>query len=191
MTWEIIGECIIGGIVAVKWYYEHKEKVKIKPDLNDPDYTDVLQEILDTIQKELGGFRVGYFAGQNGEKTLDGHSIKKLSMVTESNAEGIDNIITEMQSIPTIAFKRNIEALRNSERYIHTFESEMNDQLANFHRAYGVQTAYFFKVNNLKKKMWTGILCVSFEERKFELEDTQLGWLQFQVNKIESIISKL
>lgn len=186
-----IGTILIGSIMAWQWYVDHKKKKQPSPDLADEDYTDMLGGILDEIKAETEAHRVAYWAAGNGEKTLDGYSIKKLSMVAESNAEGVDNVITEMQNIPTIAFKRNMDMLKKEEQYILTFESEYSDTLSKTHAAYGMQSIYFFKVNNLKKKMWTGILVVGFDDRKHEMFDTQIGFCQFNVNKIEGIISKL
>jgi hypothetical protein len=184
-----VGTLLIGSIIAWQWYTEHVKKKKPTPDLSDDDYNDMLGEILADIQQETGAHRVAYWAAQNGEKTLDGHSIKKLSMVSESNADGVDNVITEMQNIPTVAFKRNLDTLKRADQYILSFESEIGDTLSKTHAAYGIQTAYFFKINNLKKKMWTGILVVAFDERKHEIFDTQIGYCQLNVNKIEGIIS--
>lgn len=166
-------------------------RYKPSPDLADDDYTDMLGEILTEIQTETDAHRVAYWAAQNGEKTLDGYSIKKLSMVVEANAEGVDSVIKEMQNVPSIAFKRNMEKLKAADKYILSFESEMKDTLAQTHAAFGLQTVYFFKVYNLKKRMWTGILVVGFDERKHEMYDSQVGLCQFNVNKIEGIISKL
>jgi hypothetical protein len=178
-------------ILAEKRYSHYLASKKPKADLNDTDYIDVLKHITDIIQYETSAYRVNYWAVQNGENTLDGFSIKKLSMVVESNTEGIDNIISEMQSIPTVAFKRNIDKLKLVDSYIYSKEYELNDSLSQTHRAYGVQSAYFFKVKNLKKKMWTGILSVCFEDKHDTLDESQLGWVEMQVKKIEGIISQL
>lgn len=189
---EVSAALIAGLFVIANQYYQHwLRKRASKPDLADPEYPDLIEHITREIQAELGAHRVQYWAAQNGESTLDGHSIKKLSMVVENNAEGVDNVILEMQNIPSVAFKRNIDLMRKSNGYIYSEESEYSDTLAKTYRAYGIQTGYFFKVNNLKKKMWTGILVVAFDEKKNELCDTQLGWLQMQLNRIEGIILKI
>jgi hypothetical protein len=190
MDFQAIGTLIIGGIMAWQWYTEHKRKTSIK-DLNDEDYTDLLGEILSEIQIETEAHRVAYWAAQNGEKTLDGYSIKKLSMVAECNANGVDSTIKEMQNVPSIAFKRNMENLKKTDKYILSFESEINDSLSQTHAAFGIQTLYAFKVHNLKRKAWTGILIIGFEDRKHEMFDSQIGLCQFNVNKIEGIISQL
>lgn len=183
----VAGVFVLANTLLTYW----KEKQKQRPDLHDVDYSDLIKPITDQIQKEIGAYRVAYWAAQNGEKTLDGYSIKKLSMVTESNAEGVDNVITEMQNIPVVAFKRNLDKLRKVESFIFTKEWQYEDQLGKTHRAYGIQESYFFKANNLKRNMWTGILVVAFEDKNAELDDSQIGWLQFQVNRIEGIISQL
>jgi len=186
-----IGTLLIGGIIAWQYYTDHKKKKQPSPDLADDDYTDLIGEMCAEIQVEVEAHRVAYWAASNGERTLDGYSIKKLSMVVEKNADGVDVVITKMQNVPTVAFKRNIHKLKKVDKNITSFESELDDTLSQTHRSYGMDSVYFFKVYNLKKKMWTGILVVGFDERHHEMFDTQIGLCQFNVNKIEGIISKL
>lgn len=189
---EIAAAIIAGGVVfGDRLLANFLAKRKVKPDLSDESYSELLMPILDDIKTELGTYRLAYWAAQNGEKTLDGYSIKKLSMVAECNSEDADDTIHEMQNVPSVAFKRNMIKLKAADSYIYSKEHTFDDQLGKLHRSFGIQTAYFFKCNNLKKKMWTGILAVAFKDKNFELDDTQLGWLQFQVNKIEGIISQL
>ena len=176
------------------WEIISNRKAKIKynkaSDLGSPTYQDLLQSNLDYIQAELKPFRCAYWAASNGENTLDGYSKKKLSLVVESNSPEADNVKDQMQNVPTEAFKRNMDLLK-SEDYINTKEWTYHDELSNIQRAYGMQECYFFKVKNLKKNIWTGILVIGFEERGNELAETELGLVQFEVKKIEGIISQL
>lgn len=164
-----------------------------KPDLADEDYEDMIGEIMSDIQNRFQAHRTAYFAGQNGEKTLDGHSLKKLSMMVEKNAEGVDEIKKEMQNVPRFKFKRNIDLLKNSETgSIVTYESTINDQLSELNRSYGCETLITVRVNNIKNRtLWTGLLTVCFEEVERAVYDTELAWLAFQVSRIEVIISKI
>ena len=164
-----------------------------KPDLSDDDYCDLIGEVLDGIQKETQAHRVFYLAAQNGEKTLDGYSIKKLSMMAEKNANGVDNIIGEIQNVPTITFKRNVANLKDSPSgYFVSNESELTDRLSRINVSYGINTLLGFKVLNIKYgEKWTGILGIGFEEQEHRLAETEIAWCSLQVSRIESIISKL
>jgi len=187
----IFGAAIAGLFVLANTMLTNYQEKKKKPDLDDDDYSDAIKHITDGIQSTVGAYRVNYWAAQNGEKTLDGFSIKKLSMMVESNDNGVDNIITEMQNIPAVAFKRTIDALRSVDSYVMTKEFQMNDSLSKMHRAYGVQVCYFFKVKNLKKNLWTGIIAINFEDKNAELGDSQIGWIELQAKRISGIISQL
>lgn len=175
---------------------EKKKQIQLsleKPDLSDSDYYDVIGDILEVIQKETQAHRVFYLAAQNGEKTLDGYSIKKLSMMVEKNAEGVDNIIGEIQNVPTVTFKRTINNLKESPSgYVVTNESDLTDRLSRINISYGISTLLGFKVLNIKHgEKWTGILCIGFEERNYNISETEIAWCSLQVSRIESIISKL
>jgi hypothetical protein len=186
----IIGSSVLGEIVK---FLLEKRKAAKKPDLSDTDYDELIGDIIAEIRDELGAYRCSYWAAQNGENTLDGYSIKKLSMVVERNAEDADNIAREMQGLPSITFKRTIKDLKESENgCVISYEGEMDDQLSNLNKAYGIQSLISCKVNNLKHGVkWTGILSVGFEERNRKFQDTQIAWLMTQINRIEVLISKI
>ena len=158
--------------------------------LGNDDYEDMLKPITDEILSITSAHRVAYWAAQNGEKTLDGFSIKKLSLVCESNAEGVPPTKSQMQDVPTAAFKRNMDALKKVD-YLYSKEWEKHDELGSIHRAYGMNECYYFKVCNLKNNIWTGILVVGFNHENSELKEEQMGLLLVAVKRIEAIISKI
>ena len=170
-----------------------KYKAHKKPDLSDTDYDDLIGEIIQGIQIDTQAHRVAYWAAQNGEKTLDGYSIKKLSMMVEKNAEGVDNIIRDMQNVPSTTFKRTLSSLRlAAEPHVLSNESEIQDDLGRVNTAYGCNTMLVFKVNNIRRgKKWTGLLCIGFEERMRNVLPTEIGFCALQVSRIEALISKL
>jgi len=170
-----------------------KLKAHRKPDLTDSDYDDLIGDIIELVQKETGAHRVAYWAAQNGEKTLDNYSIKKLSMVVERNAEGVDNIFRELQNVPSLTFKRSIAEFKDSDSpHIVSNESEINDDLGKANVSYGCNTMLIFKVHNIRhSKKWTGLLCIGFEERMRVIHPSEIGWCSVQVNRIETIISKI
>lgn len=195
MDWGTLIGAIIGSAglgEAVKYALE-KRKAAVKPDLSDTDYDELIGDIIAEIKDELGAYRCSYWAAQNGENTLDGYSIKKLSMMVERNGEDADNIAREMQGLPTITFRRTIKDLKESPHgYVISHEGELDDQLSNLNKAYGIHSLVSCKVNNLKHGVkWTGILSVGFEDRKRKFHDTEIAWLMTQINRIEVLISKL
>jgi hypothetical protein len=184
----------------VENYFEKRKKLREqlrllneKPDLSDEDYYDKIGEILEHIQEATQAHRVFYLAAQNGEKTLDNYSIKKLSMMVEKNAEGVDDIIQDIQNVPVVVFKRNINALKESPSGYHvTEESDLIDRLSRINVSYGVNTLLSFKVLNIKhNEKWTGILGIGFEECSRPIAETEIAWCSLQVSRIESIISKI
>ena len=193
----VIGAAFVTGtfLILNQWYTNHQKKLEAikKPDLADTDYGDLIEPILEHIRDTVGAHRVFYLAAQNGEKTLDGYSIKKLSMMAESNADGVDNIIRDIQGLPTAVFRRCITSLKDSDQgFFVSHESELNDQLARINTAHGIQTQLCIQVFNIKHgKKWTGILCVSFEEKQRTVHPTEIGSVELQVGRIESLISKL
>lgn len=175
---------------------QKKEQIRLlqeKPDLSDEDYYDRIGEILEHIQEETQAHRVFYLAAQNGEKTLDNYSIKKLSMMVEKNAEGVDDIIQEIQNVPVVTFKRNINLLKESRSgYSVTNESDLTDRLSRINVSYGMNTLLGFKVMNIKHgEKWTGILGIGFEEQNRPIAETEIAWCSLQVSRIEPIISKI
>jgi len=175
---------------------QKKEALKVlneKSDLSDEDYYDKIGEVLGVIQKETQAHRVFYLAAQNGEKTLDNYSIKKLSIVAEVNAEGVDEIIHQMQNVPVVTFKRKINLLKLAPSgYSVSNESELIDRLSRINVSYGMNTMLSFKVMNIKHgEHWTGILCIGFEECDRHLAETEIAWCSVQAARVETIISKI
>lgn len=181
MDFESLGTLFIGGIMAWQWYTEQKKK-KNKPDLSDPDYDDLIGEDLDDIGKNFESIRCTYWSFTNGTITADGYSNKSLSMMAERNRYGVDNLIREMQNIPTMNFKRNLNLLRDAESLIICYEHNKEDALGKFHRYYGFNTNIFVKVYNGNR--WTGILGLNFEDLNIEFPEEKLAWLTFQASKI-------
>lgn len=182
MDWQGVGTLFIGGIMAWQWYSDHKAKRVSKPDLSDPDYDDVLSENLHEICKTLEAMRVSYWAFTNGTMTADGYSMKNLSMMAESNRDGVDSLIREMQNIPCINFKRNLTLLRDADSLIVCHEHDKTDTLGRFHQYYGFNTCIFVKVFNGGK--WTGIIGLNFEDKNIEFTEQHLAWLSVQSSVI-------
>lgn len=191
MDWNLVGTIVSGVVISSatlfgQWLIE-RWKRKNEPDLSDPDFEDNIKDLLDLIKEEVGAIRVSYWEGSNGNNTLSGYHIKKLSMMGESNSSEYHDIRDELQMIPITTFKRNMDLLRESEEgVVFSPEVKYSDDLANLNKGYGVNSVYLFKVNTVFNK-WTGVLMVGFSEVKL-LEETQIAWLKTQSSRIATMI---
>jgi hypothetical protein len=180
-----------GTTLAGIWLTKFLEKrfSRSTPDLSQPEIEEIVQPILDKIRAEMGAFRVDYWEGSNGEKTLSGYHIKKLSMFAEALDEGAKTIREECKLLPVSMFGRNITKMRvSSAHYLISHEIELNDDLAIWYQNYGVHTLLMFKVKT-KLNRWTGILSVCYNT-KTNLTHQQLVWLEAQVGRIGNLVSK-
>jgi hypothetical protein len=192
---NIVGSLITAGATLFGLWAEKQWKDRKKPDLSDKDYEDLLNPIIQQIKEEFNPYRLSYFSFHNGEKTFDGYSLKNLSMMVESNADGVDDIILELQKVPVIAFKRQMSQLRDApkdEPIIVTYEGGINDKLAELYRSFGMNTVIVAKTQNYKKKNpWSGFIVLGFQEQHKVISAEKLSWLRVQVLRINEIISEL
>ncbi|HEY4062291.1 MAG TPA: hypothetical protein VGM30_10345 [Puia sp.] len=166
------------------------EKIRAgkKPDLADPDFEDLLKPVLDIIQEESQANRVFFWEGKNGSNTLSGYHIKTLNMMVESNAQGVQNIRSELQDVPADTFKRNMKKLAMVDDYMVSYEHLENDELAYLYQGYGIETLIAFKIRT-KFDKWTGLLMVSFDKHR-EFSEIELSWLKTQAGRISAILKK-
>jgi hypothetical protein len=174
------------GSVWFNRYLEKKSIERKKPSLEDIDHYERIQEALETIRDTLNPNIVAFWEGSNGETTLSGFHKKKLSLVAESVSDDKYSGIGELDNIPAINFKRNIDLLRTSDYgYIVSYEFEKFDELAALHQSYEIGTLVALKIitgRDIKK--WTGILVVGFKEKPKLLTDADLAWLNIQAGRI-------
>lgn len=189
--WEHLFEIIkIGltgyGVIWFKNHLDNRKKEKDKPSLADPDPYGKVQPILDLIKDEMGAGVVAFWEGSNGETTLSGFHKKKLSLMAESVSDSKYSGLGEMDNIPIESFKRNVDALRQSENdYIVSYEFDKFDELAALHQSYNIGTLVAFKIitgKNIKK--WTGKLIIGFNEKPKLLTDADLAWMHTQALRI-------
>src|SRR5437868_15539008 len=109
-------------------------------------------------------------------------------MMVESNADGVDNIRTELHDVPADTFKRNMKKLALADDYIVSYEHLERDELAFLYQGYGIETLVAFKIRTRFDK-WTGLLMVSFDNHR-ELSDVELSWLKTQAGRVSAILKK-
>jgi hypothetical protein len=190
---SIAGSLITAAATLTGFYLEKKINSKKKPDLTDLDYDDLLKPIISEIKDNFNPSRINYYAFHNGEITFDNYHMKKLSMMVEENHDNFESNITQLQSIPTITFKRHIKMLRESnDGILVVYESHYQDRLSLLYKSYDINTCILCKVRNIKKGYkWSGILVVGFKDKERNFNPEELAWLSAQVNRIEVLVSQL
>lgn len=189
---EIIIELIktVGaGVSAVAgiWLTE-KIKKKNAPGLKETaNRVSKVEPLLAQIQEELGASRVQEWIVSNGDKTLSGHSIQKLSMFTEVNRMGVESIAHKFQLVPATNLSRNIIRLAETEEnYIVTNEWNEFDDLASLHLSYNIKTTLIVKITTMGGK-WTGILFVAFDEERI-INEQEIAFVKLKASQIGAII---
>lgn len=180
------------SLYGYAWYKNYldikkERKTKLTTDYSS-DYTKKakVKPILDDIQYELGADRVQYWEFSNGEKTLSGHHLKKLSMFMESNVEGERDIASQFQFIPVKQFERNLDKLYESEHgYIVSNEIREYDELASLFAQYGISTILSVKIIN-EIGVWIGVLSVCFKEDRV-INDGEVAFTKLQGARLSII----
>lgn len=166
---------------------EIKKKQEPEKDLNSDEAIDEIDTIVDAIGERLD-CRCDLHLGHNGVKGISGFSFKKLSMISEYTGKYSSNMY-QSQDVPTVVYKRNMKALRASpEGYIVSYEDQHKDVLATIIKGFGVNTFYAFKVLDLHER-WTAIVTLGFKDKKHDLPETDIAWVQFQVSRIGALLS--
>lgn len=97
--------------------------------------------------------------------------------------------ITSSQNIPVAHFYRNIAALADEtgRDYIHTFESEIKDELSSLIMAFGVSTFYAFKTYD-ESGYFEGMVTVGFQEKKYTMPQNVLSLVKLRVASVTPTI---
>lgn len=178
------------GYEAFKnWLQIRKEKrtIKEKTDYSsDYNKKSKVKPILDEIQYELDSSRVQYWEFSNGEKTLSGHHLKKLSLFMESNSDGEREIASQFQFVPVKQFERNLDRLYESEHgFIVSNEIREFDELASLFAQYGISTILSIKVIN-EIGVWVGVLSICFAEDRI-INEGEIAFSKLQAARLSII----
>lgn len=181
-------EPAITGLFAIAGIYLTEVlKKKNSPGLKETaNRVSKIEPLLAQIQEELGALRVQEWVVSNGDKTLSGHSIQKLSMFSEVNRVGVESIAHKFQMVPATNLSRNIIRMANAdENYIVTNEWVEFDDLAALHLSHGVKTTLLVRITTLGGK-WTGILFVGFDEERV-LNEQEIAFVKLKASQIGAI----
>jgi hypothetical protein len=184
-----VGVSLYGFELFKDWLAKRKEKrTQKEPTDYSSDYSkkSKVKPILDDILYELEPSRVQYWEFSNGEKTLSGHHLKKLSLFMESNAERVKEIAPHFQFVPVKQFERNLDKLYESEEdFIVSLEAREFDDLASLFSQYGIKTVLSIKVKN-EIGVWVGVLSVCFKNERI-LNEGEISFAKLQALKLSTI----
>lgn len=179
-----------GFALTAIWYKNRLDKKKAESsgdDLGD-DYNRKmeLKPILDEIRYQMNADRVHEWVASNGDTSLSGHHLKKLSIFMESHKDGLEDISQHFQLIPVQKFARHVDSLSESEDgVVVSQEFHEFDELGALSAKYDIKTKVLFKVVNELGK-WTGILTVCFEDERL-LDEGEIAFCKLQAARIGAI----
>lgn len=193
---EIIGQLlsVFFSLYAYRFFNDWMDKRKNKKTLYQPTISELVHPILSSIMDESAALRVDYWEAENGEKTLSGHSILKLTMFHEilgynSKAIKSESIISECVKIPVESFQRNMLAMKadKNNRFYISYECDRADELAYWYKNTHTDTLVILKTYT--KGEWTGMITISFEGRK-AIESAAIAWLKTQASRADDLVKK-
>lgn len=168
------------------WFNKWLEKRYKSKNLNlDEDFKKKrnILPILEAIRYELSADRAFNMAFSNGDVTLTGYHLKKISVLMEANSDGVRTLAQDFQLIPTKFFENTLDNLYESPYNYKVFQAtEDNEELAVLHSQYKISTLLMVKIKNDFGK-WVGIVSVGFTEPK-ELTDGEISFVELQASKL-------
>jgi hypothetical protein len=175
------------GTLILKDYLA-KRRSKKNPRVNnmDVDYArrKRVQPILDEARYELEVDRVMEIVFSNGDVTLSGHHLKKLSVFLESYAEGLDPVGHQLQLVPTRKFQRNLDELyESSEDFCVSREDSQTDETGQLNRLFGIRSLLMVKVRNEFGK-WVGVISAVSKDSEHVFTESDITFLKLQAAKI-------
>jgi hypothetical protein len=152
-----------------KRYLDRKARQKSQNDNMDQDYHRAAQVIplLEDLRQHLGADRVVECAFSNGDTTLGGYHMKKVSVLTETvPLEGEERLAPHFQLIPAKKFDRTLSALFEArEDWSLTDERAATDHTAILNRSFSINYLLLVTVRNEYGK-WIGYLAVCWSKSR-------------------------
>lgn len=172
----------LGSVYLTEKYKRKKAQLDLKDDFQ---LKNKIKPILEEIRYELDADRVHYWVFSNGDVTLSGHHLKKLSIFEEVSKD--DELIGhQFQLIPAKNFERSLSALYESkEEYTISNEFEKYDDLSALYKLYGVKTVLEIKVKDSFGR-WIGVVNAWFKDIK-PLDESHIAFAKIQASRIGAI----
>lgn len=189
IPWNVllgISQAVMPGVVTlIGIWVKARMHQRAKPDLSRTiTRNEKVKPILEQILVELRATRCCEWAVSNGDITLSGYHLQKLSILTEAVKDGIEPIQALFQLVPISQFNRAIEGLRNSP-FVVSHESKMQDDLAALNLNYDVVTVAEVCIRGEFNK-WTGILRVAWDVER-DVSEREIAFLKLQAARIGAI----
>jgi hypothetical protein len=165
------------GSLLLKDYLASRRARKSQDDNMDEDYRrqQTVKPLLEDLRYHLEANRVMEVAFSNGDTTLGGHHLKKISIITETDPDPGDEVLApHFQLIPARKFDRTLTGLFESDSdWIIWDEQEHKDETAALNRAFGLNTILLATIRNQDSK-WVGYLMVSWAENKDDILESEI-----------------
>lgn len=169
------------------WYNSYQQK-KNKPDLGKTvRRSDIARPILEGILYELDANRCNEWAVSNGDVTLGGHHLQKLSMVTEIHTDDLDSMQKDFQLVPITQFRRPLESLSAADWIVIHNSQIPKDDLTTLSARYDIETSLIVKVKGEYSK-WVGLLSISWKSTR-EVTDEDIVFVKTQAARLGAIKS--
>ena len=171
VTWIVdhfIALMIPFGAVATPlvtlWYKRYLDKKDKLPHnvANAVDKYKRLSDYAQNLLKKLGAQRVNIWLFHNGGYCYTGEPIQKLSVICESNDEGVEPVMHIFQNQPIGIFQRNLEKLSKNDYFYEYNELQHKDSLAAINLLYKIVSSGLFKLKN-KEGYFAGVLAIGYD----------------------------
>lgn len=180
-----IGEILstaYGAVLFKSWLDNRSRSKRVSID-KDSEKRKALLPILESVRYELDASRVYDFVFTNGDVTMTGHHLKKVSVFVEATSDETRPLGQDFQLIPSKVFERALDQLYESkEDYIVLNEFKNFDNLAALHAQYDIHTLMMVKIKNQFGK-WVGVLNVAFPSEK-ALTEGEIAFARMQAARI-------
>lgn len=165
------------GSLLLKDYLERRKRLKSQNDNMDEDYRrqQVVKPLLEDLKYHLGARRVAEIGFSNGDTTLGGYHLKKVSIITETDPDmGDEPLAPHFQLIPAKKFDRTLSGLFDSKMdWVVWDENNHHDETASLNKAFGFQTILMVTIRDQQQK-WVGYLFLSWPHSHIvELSDVE------------------
>lgn len=180
-----IGSVSYGAVWFKIWMDRRNKSKSINMDKDFQKRRNILP-ILESIRYELDASRVFDMVFTNGDVTMTGHHLKKISVYQEVTGDGVRPLAQDFQLIPSKIFERTFDDLYESpDDYVISTEFNKYDTLAALHAQYDIHTLMKVKIKNQFGK-WVGVLNVTFSSERL-LTEGEIAFVKMQAARLGQI----
>lgn len=184
---EILRQVGPGALTLLGIWVNYRNGKKNKPDLGrSVKRSDIVKPLLEEVRYSLGSVRCIEWAVSNGDVTLGGHHLQKLSIITEAVEEGFESMQNAFQLVPITQFSRTLESLKDKDATV-SHEDQFHDDMAILSSRYDVKTILIVKIKGDYDK-WIGMLGVAWEDHR-EVSDEDIAYVKLQASRLGAIKS--